>query len=392
MNVVLFSHEYPPFLFGGVGTFVKDLAHGLSKEGFDVTVVSGEPVPWRLNEGQTVENDANVSIIRLKYPNVIPRHVAFQIFNSNKCLQLMKELKPDIIHGQSGSTFPAIFSLKKISPVVVTFHGSPTVQKNLSFNSLNNGGTFGDFFTNGLGFPSWLFGYKREHQAANACVAVSQSLMNQLRVELSDDASKLCYIRNGIDLKMLDSLSPLSSSEPPEPTIIYGGRLFWNKGVMNLVTLAYLLEKKYGVPLKVIIYGSGPMLDKIIQMKNKHGLHNLELRSFTNRSDFLVNLLNSMYVILPSYYEGSPMLLLEGMCLGKTPIMFNLPFSREFTNNGCYGILANSVKDMAQKIVDDYSTRAILKVDPEIMEFARNNYSIEKTALSYAKLYKKLLN
>lgn len=375
-------------MFGGVGTFVKDLAHGLEKLGMDVIVVSGKPVPWKLSEPINISKQDNITVIRLKYPNVIPRHVVFQLFNNDKFTHLLKKLKPDIIHGQSGSTFPAIFSLKKIAPVVVTFHGSPSIQRTLSFNSLTMGGTFGDFFTNGIGYPSWAFGYKREYQSANSCVAVSKSLMKQLNLELSDNRSKFHYIHNGIDLKMLDSLCADSvTNQSTEQTLVFGGRLFWNKGVIHLVELAYLLEKKYNLPLKVVIYGSGPMYGKIVQMKNKLGLKNIELRPFTNRSDFLFNVRRSMYVLLPSLYEGSPMLLLESMCLGKTPIMFNLPYSREFTDNGRYGILANNVDEMAQKIADNYLNASFVNVDEKILSYARRNFNVEKTALAYSEIY-----
>ena len=41
---MILSHEYPPFIYGGIGTFVQNLARGLYKRGLKVTIVSGYPV------------------------------------------------------------------------------------------------------------------------------------------------------------------------------------------------------------------------------------------------------------------------------------------------------------------------------------------------------------
>jgi|SRR5271157_120466 len=393
MRVVLFSHEYPPFLFGGVGTFVKDLAHGLAQLGLDITIICGRPVPWKVTHAPNINwSEENIATIRLAYPNVWPRHIAFQLFNSVKLDRILRKVKPDVIHGQGNSTFPAIVSMKKTAPVVVTFHGSPAMQRMLSLLSITRGGTVGDFYTYGLAYPIWKYQYREEYRHANAAVAVSESLMKQLISEINVANGKLLYIRNGVDLKMLDALcSNLGTGDQTsEPTLLFGGRLFWSKGVLNLVNLAYLLEKRYRLNLKVVIYGSGPMRERIMQRKVKYGLNNMIVRNLTNRSDFLRNMMNATFVLIPSFYEASPMLLLESMCIGRTPVMFNLPYSREFTENGKYGILADNVENMALKIKEVYEGGSIPHLENRIRDFARQNFNIITTAKAYCRLYEKV--
>jgi glycosyltransferase involved in cell wall biosynthesis len=393
MRVVLLSHEYPPFLFGGVGTFVKDLAHGLEQLGLEVTVISGRPVPWKMvRQSNFDRNEDNITTIRLTYPNLVPRHITFQMFNIVKLNRILKSLKPDIIHGQAGTTFPAIISMRKFAPVVVSFHGSPTIQRTLSLISVTRGGTVGDFFTYALGYPVWAYGLREEYKNASAAVAVSESLMNQLKSEFNAEDGKLLYIRNGVDLKMLDQLcSGMDIGfQNVEPTLLFGGRLFWSKGVLNLIDLAYLLEKRYHLDLKIVIYGSGPMYNTIIKRKIKYGLNNVIVKGFISRSDFLRDMMNAMFVLIPSYYEVAPMLLLESMCMGKTPVMFNLQYCREFTENGKYGILADNVEDMAMKIRAAYHGGSISRVESKIRDFARQNFSMSKTAQAYSRLYKKV--
>lgn len=396
MRVVLFSHEYPPFLFGGKGVFVKDLAHGLANMGLDVTVISGMPVPWKSKQASVLDDSKDkITTIRLPYPNLVPRHMTFQLFNNAKLKKILKCIKPDVVHGQSGSSFPAIVSIKKIAPFIVTFHTSPLTVKALSLDSIGKGGTFEDFFTDTIGYPSYECSYRLEYKSASARVAVSESLMKQLSVEMNVNDGTFEYIRNGVDLRYLDELCSGSFSggrTTNKPILLFGGRLFWSKGVMHLLDLAYFLEKRHHLDLKVVIYGSGPMYKQIIQRKNKYGLNNVILRHFTSRSDFLLEMMRAMCVLIPSPFEAAPMVLLESMCMGKIPVMFNLPYAREFTENGKYGILCDSTRDMALKIKELCCSSSASDFAMQIRNFARQNYDINKTSMAYYKLYKRLID
>ena len=128
MKVVFLTHEYPPYIFGGIGGSVKNLATSLVKVGVEATVICGYP-------GKCFEKkfdrsvDEGVNVIRLPYPNLPPHHVVFQLANLKQIQRIIKEEAPDIIHGQSGSSFPAIKSLKGYAPFIVTFHDSPLMEK-----------------------------------------------------------------------------------------------------------------------------------------------------------------------------------------------------------------------------------------------------------------------
>ena len=398
MRVVLLSHDYPPFNVGGIGTFVEDLAHGLANLGLEVTVICGRPVPWKNQPYSNFDKrEDRLTIIRLPYPNLVPRHITFQVFNETKLRAILKDIKPDIVHGQAGSAFPAIISIRKIAPVVVTFHGSPAMVKNLSLKSIAQGGTFGDFFTGVLGYSAFKYGFQAEYKNASACVAVSESLMKQLSAEMNVDDQKFQFIRNGVNLRYLDELcshvcKSNRNSRALKPKLLFGGRLFWSKGVLNLVDLAYILEKKYHLDLEIVIYGTGPMYNRIIQRKIKYGLSNLILRDLASRSDFLREMMDATFFLIPSFYEAAPMVLLESMSMGKIPVMFDMPYSREFTKGGKYGILAESVPDMAFKIRDVYNNGGFPQLESEIRNFARENFNMDKTSLAYYKLYQKVCN
>jgi glycosyltransferase involved in cell wall biosynthesis len=100
----------------------------------------------------------------------------------------------------------------------------------------------------------------------------------------------------------------------------------------------------------------------------------------------------AMFVAVPSFYEACPMVLLESMCMGKIPLLFDVPYAHEFTENGKYGILANSVQDMAQKIESSLNSGYLDELESKIRGFARKNYSIDVAASQYELLYEKLCN
>jgi len=392
MRIALTTHEYPPFLFGGVGIFVKDLAHGLANLGVDVTVISGMPVPWKSHQTSILDNDEDkIRIVRLQYPNLFPRHITFQVFNNGKLKKILKSIEPDVIHGQSGSSFPTVVSSHKIAPVIVTFHGSPSKNKTFGIDSVGKGGTFEDFFNGVIGYPSWEYGYRLECNRANARVAVSESLRKQLSDEMNVDEHAFDCIRNGVDLRALDKSCTLAKDKTSnKPILLFGGRLFFSKGVLTLLDLAYLLEKKYHLDLNIVIFGSGPMYTRIIQRTREYGLHNIVIKQFASRSNFLAEMMSATCVLIPSPFEAAPMVLLESMCLGKIPIMFNLPYAREFTESGKYGILCDNIQEMAIKIKEIYRNGPPSDFEAEVCNFARRNYNMDKTSRAYYELYKRV--
>jgi glycosyltransferase involved in cell wall biosynthesis len=393
MHVAMLSHEYPPFIFGGVGTLVRDLAYGLARRGTRVTVISGYPTRLLSLDHQGAEQvEDGITVIRFPYPRTIPpRHLLFQLANYKQLSKLIGNLDADVVHGQSASTFPTLLNLKHLLPVVVTFHASPRLQMISSLQSLTRGGSMRDFFTFDVGYPLWKYTLKKEFQISTANVVVSKTLMGELLQWIGDGRKNFSCIYNGVDLEMLDNVCKNSpNNEEDDPVILFGGRLFWNKGVFNVLKLAHLLQKRPNLNLRIAIYGSGPLDQTILHEIQRLGLTNIELKPFATRTEFISSMKRAMFVAVPSFYEACPMVLLECMCMGKIPLLFNVPFAREFTQDGKYGILANSAQDMVKKVESLRHSGYMDKLGSEIRSFSRKNYSINVTASRYELLYKEL--
>ncbi len=111
------------------------------------------------------------------------------------------------------------------------------------------------------------------------------------------------------------------------------------------------------------------------------------------------NTLNRLYedlhfIIMPSIYEGFPMVIMESMAQGVIPIATDVGGINEHITNGENGILISDGNE--KKIVDDFiNTIELLIIDNnkmEIMsknafEYAQSHFSIEQFNTNYRKLF-----
>jgi glycosyltransferase involved in cell wall biosynthesis len=118
MRVGIVTHEFPPYVFGGIGVFSQNLAKALSRSGIDVLVIAGSPE--RAPKRSIIDD---VKVIQLPRGSFPPRHLWFQLRNVNA---IMRELDGcDVIHGQDCASYPLLTHCKRTgmkTPWVITFH------------------------------------------------------------------------------------------------------------------------------------------------------------------------------------------------------------------------------------------------------------------------------
>ena len=207
LHVVLLSHEYPPFIYGGVGTFVENLAHGLLRRGVEVTVIAGYPIPsggFKKFKADKEQNDSGINVVRFPYPNVPPRQLWFQIFHLTRISEVIRRICPDVVHGQSGVAYPALIKLKDMTSTVVSYHDNPKMELALSLYSMNKGGSLSDIRTYVAGYPIEMYSFKKEFELSDVPVAVSESLMKDLLLDMGiSNNKKMRFIHNGVNVEEL---------------------------------------------------------------------------------------------------------------------------------------------------------------------------------------------
>lgn len=149
--------------------------------------------------------------------------------------------------------------------------------------------------------------------------------------------SKVRMIRgSGVDLAEY-SHTPLP---PGMPVVVLAARLLADKGVREFVQAARLL-KQQGVSARFCLVGA-------VDPANPASLADAELAQWANegvvelwrhRSDMPKVLSSAHLVVLPSYREGLPKVLLEAAACGRAVVTTDVPGCRDAIDPGITGVL-----------------------------------------------------
>lgn len=145
-------------------------------------------------------------------------------------------------------------------------------------------------------------------------LSVSRALKEKM-TSMGVDKEKVNVIYNGVDKGKF-----FPSSDPQEDHLLYVGNLKSTKGVIELLNAFSLVAKDYP-KTKLVYVGSGGMLSQLRELASKHGLTNRVLfYGSIDHSEIPALMRQSRCIVLPSYAEGVPNVLLESMSCG-TPVV-----------------------------------------------------------------------
>lgn len=400
MRVLIVSHEFPPYTFGGIGVFCYHLAKALTASGTDVTVVVGCPpsaIKNRLADLRVM--DDGLEVIRVPRMSFPPSHLWYQMMNLNTISELVSSF--DVIHGQDCATFPIISYCKKKNaspPWVVTLHTNPASELYYALKSATSlEGSLKDFASYVLGFPLWHVSVRGHTRLADMLVAVSRSLAEEILGCYKIEQKKLSTVYTGVDISCLDeiarSISP-RQSDSNRVKIFYGGRLYWRKGILHLLRSLVHLTRKFGFrDFQLHVFGRGPLKSKIRELISDFNLSdNVRLQGFVGYQELIGVMATSDIVCVPSLYEACPVGMIEAMALGKPVVAFNRPFSRELLGGALSHMLATNVEDYAKCLYGLCTSENLRKESGGSLRIrALKTFDIRIIASTYQKLYRELM-
>jgi glycosyltransferase involved in cell wall biosynthesis len=393
LHVLLLTHEFPPYIIGGVGTFSAELADALGNSGIDVTVVTGSPArPLR------TDRLGRVNVVRVPRIDIPPNWLWFQLMNQNAFRKILRNV--DIVHGQDTSTFPTIYFAKRKNPKlpwVVTVHGCPVSEMGYTIESMYHGGSIHEFVSCVVGFPVWDTILRGDMSFADTIVTVSKCLSSELKESKYLASNQILTIYPGVNIKrtietaLRDTPSPTSS----KLRMFFSGRHVWRKGLVHLLRSLEILKQQFGfVDFELNIFGRGPLDSTIKQLVTHIGLeHQVRLRGFVKYNELLMWLASSHVVCFPSLSEYCPTAMIEAMALAKPIVAFDKPFARETIGEYPKLPLASSVEDFARNLYTLSTNEGLRgKMGKALQERARNKFDMSIIAGNYARLYNRLLN
>jgi glycosyltransferase involved in cell wall biosynthesis len=388
LKVALISEEYPPYSFGGVGTFAYNLAGSLAKKEISTTVFC---VGSRTFTKEHV-NDF-LEIVRLPCLNFPPRYLWFQGQNFSRILRKLPEFS--VIHATSPEVSSMCVYFKKAlkKPLVTSFHGVTSYEMKAYVNSPTTQWSPSGLIYHVLEYPLYHVSNWLAIKNSSHLITCSSTVLNELKnIYTFLDLSRSSVINNGIDIQEITNLEsaylPSKTSKPA--TILFYGRLLSLKGIMYLLDAFRLLVSTYpNIELK--LFGDGPLRQSIQSIISKFNLNDkIHLCGKIPRNKLFVEIMNADIIALPSLREAQPISVLEAMAFKKPIVAFDLPFVNEYLHDSVNGLLARNrdSMDLASKISLLLSNKSLqTKLGLKAYEYLINNHNWDNLINQYIKIY-----
>ncbi len=231
------------------------------------------------------------------------------------------------------------------------------------------------------------------------CVVANASAVGELvsRTE-SVPASKLRVVPNGIDVTHFDTLAA-RAPEPPLPAALPGvpriamiaSMHLPDKGHADLLEAAALLEQR-GVRAQYLFVSDGTLRPALERRAHALGLDGV-VCFLGRRNDVPAVLTQVDLLVHPSWAEGFPNAVLEGMCAGKPVIATRVGGIPEVLIDGEFGHLvdprqpAQLAQAIADTLADPTAMRALGRRGRQHVE---RTYSLERLSATMDAIYSAL--
>lgn len=173
-------------------------------------------------------------------------------------------------------------------------------------------------------------------------IAVSEDI-RQMLIEIGVKRQKVITVHNPIDISEINQ----KSNEQCEPLdfdyMVFVGRVREVKNLSLLINSFELFSRREP-NAKLIIIGDGNQKEKLIHLTHNLGLEDKIIWKGSKENPYPY-IKKSRLVVLSSFSEAFPMVVLESFCLGKTVLSTNNKGSRYILENGKYGYLADTFSD-----------------------------------------------
>jgi colanic acid/amylovoran biosynthesis glycosyltransferase len=191
-------------------------------------------------------------------------------------------------------------------------------------------------------------GLREKVSRAAFTVAISSFGRSQIYMRSHHlDWPKIHVVHCGLERSFHDGAG---TSVPKAPRFVCVGRLCEAKGQLLLIAAAARL-KAAGIEFELVLAGDGPMRVEIEKLIDKHGLNSqVRITGWISSSSVRSEILAARALILPTFAEGLPVVLMEAMALRRPVLSTYVAGIPELVTSGENGWLfaAGSVEDLVE--------------------------------------------
>lgn len=363
MNICLLTMEWPPNGFG-IGTYMFNLARGLSDHGHNVTVITHNKIAAECPGVGLIQvpmtNNKRTIRRRIQRWRTEPYH-SWALSAYKRFLTLCDSRRFDIIETAEFGAWGRHFVAKHHPPVVVRCHCPHRVQ--WEANKRNTDGT--------LNLPLWLKlldRYEcRQTFLADGIVSPGYALACHLSLIWGIRRGRFAVLPNPIDSQLF---CPQKTADSRNREILYVGRFEDNKGVFNLAKAVTPLMKKYhDISIRFVGMDSkspekfnqlGPTASQVIGKLIPSQYHNrISFISHTNLSEIVSYWQKALCTVIPTRsFESFSYTVIEAMACGCPVIATHCGGPTEIITDHIDGLLVqpddiDELTDTLEKLVND---------------------------------------
>lgn len=358
----MLTRESLPFhSYGGMQRYVWCLAQYLARQRVKIEVI----LPPAYAQVTLPLNDN----IKFKFIGPTVRRPFFwtrYFLFSFRASRYLTKKNFDILHGFEICPFFYLLKKKRKPVVIQTFGNEPLKTEGIKriFHRIR-----------------WVPFFKSVVRRANFIGSIGQKQTEEL-VELYDiPEEKIFDLPDGIELEKISILtSNLTKTrrdlglDESDVVLICVSRLVVNKGIQYLIQAMDILARRLR-NIKLILVGSGPEEKTLKDMVEKFNLTD-RIRHFKDINDqelFEYYRLADIFV-LPTLYEGLPLVLLEAAACGLPIITTDITDNSQIVKNGKNGYLVSpkNAIALADAIIKMYDNNLVGKMSQESKELAQN--------------------
>jgi glycogen synthase len=312
MRVLHLTTEFPPIIYGGLGTAVGGWVAGSARSGVDVgvlliegpladdehaNVTYGRPGPSRPATGEAIER-GGVTFFQAPSSDAV-----------DAGLEAVERWQPDIIHLHTAMIWHVAAAIRADSgkPLVYHVHSVDRAEYELGHEP-----------------NQWLAQAVEQTEAirsADRLIALSESERELLTFYYPDERRRIRVVGNGIDDSTEARHAAFSRREGRSPLVLYSGRLVERKGIHELIAaIPAVLDEEPGT--RFTLAGGPPAVNSADVARQWLPV---ELEQHRNQIHFTGWLAPAQVeewyraadiLVVPSRYEPFGMVILEGMLNG----------------------------------------------------------------------------
>ena len=396
MHICFVCREYIPSLRGGgIASYIKEMAHGLSKKGHKITVICASD---NTKEESTYQ-DGKINVIRLKGGDfLIPEkespsffkkfRIFYRFFSYRKrILETILRLKDiDIIevpeYGAEG------YYLNRLSIPVITRLHTPMLLDHFQFSIQK------------LNKSNWYYYWQglqefKQMKQAKYLTSCSSSLKEWSFKYLQIPENEIQVIYNPIQITNWNQQTNHPIQHKPTKTILFAGTICDWKGCGDLAEACRILQSNIQSQFELHLIGKTGTYAE--ELQRKYGQYSwFKLIGKIPREELMKKYAEADVICFPSWWENMPMVCIEAMLCGGIVIGSNSGGMSEIISNKENGFLISphqpqNLAETIQKVLS-LSVQRRQEISQKAQQRIRDDFSMDTILQQTISYYQQVIN